>query len=151
MWREREWGEEKEALGSWGTSKAEAGVGHSSPPPTRLRKKQNKQWGGRNQNPSHERISGFREGQTALLPAQSGHRKLLSCLRLWLSCLPSEYKNTQRTQLFPAVAFQVWSSQAETSCLCSLTPSACRENKTPVIQQFFFPFTLTKSNKLLSF
>lgn len=37
VWREREWGGGKEALGSWGTSKAEAWVGHSSPPPTRLR------------------------------------------------------------------------------------------------------------------
>lgn len=135
MGKERK--EKKEALRSCGTSKAEGCVGHSSPPPTGLKLHKTHEEGA-TRVPVQERIRRGCEGQVPSLPALSQATvSSPSCLRPWLTGFPSDYRNARRTQLFTAVAFHLCSSQAETSCVCSLTQPHAEKRTLPVTQQFF--------------
>lgn len=136
----------------WGGAlKAEARVGHPAPStPYSPENKQNK-----NEDipepPPHEedpplprRTDYFLSAKNDSGPAESDHCELLSCLTAPLLTHPPttplhEYKNTRRTELSTAVAFHFWSPQVETSGLCGLTQTACREKKLPVIQQLLSP------------
>ena len=150
-WRKRR--EKKEALGVIGYCKGRGLGGHSCPlpPPTRLRiNTTNDVRTERPESGPGDDPPGLWRADYFAASPEAGLCKLLSRLTLWLTGLPSEYKNG----LLTAVPFPLWSSQAKTSCLCSLTHTACREKKTPVIQQFFFffaPFTLSESSRNLSF
>lgn len=85
-----------------------------------------------------ERISQGCEGQVILLSAQ--RPATVSSCPVWdcgWQASPVNIKIPEGRGLFTAVDFPLWSSQAETSCLCSLTQTSCREKKTPVMQHFF--------------
>lgn len=130
-WRKRK--EEKRRL--WGhgiLQRQRPGWAFLSPAPTHS--SENKHTNDvRRERPGEDPPGLWRADYFAASP-EAGLCELLSRMRPWLTGLPREYKNG----LLTAVTFPLWSSQAETSCLCNLTRTACREKKTPVIQEFFF-------------